>query len=74
MTNTTVCQPIARRYYSITEAMILTGLARGTLITAIKEARLKAYKPTPRRVVIAAEDLDAFCRTNPVGPTETPAA
>src|SRR5262249_17389591 len=70
MVNATACQPVQRKYYSITEAMILTRLARGTLMTAIKESRLKAYKPAPRRVVSAACDLDSLIRTNPVGSTE----
>jgi len=56
------------QFLSINQAKVATGLCRAVLRDAISRGALKAYRPTPRRILIAAKDLDEFIRSAPLGP------
>lgn len=49
-------------FLSLAAATARTTLSRETLKRAVKAGRLRVFRPTPRRVLVALADLDAFAR------------
>ena len=65
---TAATESVAKKYLSVAEAAAVTGLSEGTVGNAVRRGQLKAYKPTPRRVLIPVEELESFIRSRAAAP------
>jgi excisionase family DNA binding protein len=52
--------PESRPWLTVPEASSRSTLSESTIRALIREKRLRVYRPSPRRVLISRDELDAY--------------
>jgi excisionase family DNA binding protein len=52
--------PETRPWLTVPEASSRSTLSESTIRTLIRQKRLRVYRPSPRRVLISRDELDAY--------------